>query len=185
MIILTINDGKNIEQVDKLISQGKDIFVLVYMEGCGPCNATRPEWAKIGATLSHQYSSNNNLVVVEINKDYVSSVKHIGSIDGFPTMKYIGDYGKIIETYENSTITNKDRSLDSFVNWIESKINKVVSAEPISSAKNVYERISKKRHATNNVNSNKRIMYKKSHKRTKKNKRVKSKRIKNKRKPRF
>lgn len=146
MIILTINDEKNVDHLDKLISQGKDVFILIYMEGCGPCNATRPEWAKIGSTLQHQYASNNNLVVADVNKDYVSNMKYIGSIDGFPTMKYIGNNGKTVEAYENSNINKKDRSLDSFVNWIESKINNVVSSESIGSAKDVYKRISQKRH---------------------------------------
>jgi hypothetical protein len=140
MIVLHIETEKDAFMVDKLINQGSDVFILVYMKGCGPCNATRPEWEKIEPTLKSQYSKNNKLVVIDINKDYIDKVKHIGSIDGFPTMKYISNYGKKAEPYENSSISRKDRSLDSFVNWIETNINTVKSVTPNSSA---YDRISR------------------------------------------
>jgi thiol-disulfide isomerase/thioredoxin len=118
------------------------------MEGCGPCNATRPEWDKIGSALREQYSKNDNLVVIDVNSNFLSKIKHIGKVDGFPTMKYIGNYGKIEESYENSSIKKKDRSVSSFINWIESKINKMISTTPTSSVKQVYNRISttKKHH---------------------------------------
>ena len=131
MIVLHIETEKDAFMVDKLINQGKDVFILVYMKGCGPCNATRPEWEKIEPTLKSQYANNNKLVVIDINKDYIDKIKHIGSIDGFPTMKYISNYGKKVEPYETSTITTKNRSLDSFINWIETNINTVT---PNSSA---------------------------------------------------
>ena len=132
MIVLHIETEKDAFMVDKLINQGKDVFILVYMKGCGPCNATRPEWEKIEPTLKSQYANNNKLVVIDINKDYIDKIKHIGSIDGFPTMKYISNYGKKVEPYETSTITTKNRSLDSFINWIETNINTVKSVTPNS-----------------------------------------------------
>lgn len=143
MHILHINSEKDVSKIDKMIKQGNDVFILVYMEGCGPCNATRPEWAKIESALKDQYAKNDNVVVIDINKDFVSGIKHIGKIDGFPTMKYIGNYGKTVESYEDSSVNKKDRSVSSFINWIESKINKMISTTPTSSAKHVYHRISK------------------------------------------
>lgn len=148
MHILHINSEKDVSNVDKMIKQGKDVFVLVYMEGCGPCNATRPEWAKIDSALRDQYAKNDKLVVIDINKDFLSSIKHIGKVDGFPTMKYIGNYGKTVESYENSSVKQKDRSISSFINWIESKINKMISTTPTSSAEHVYKRITKTRKHT-------------------------------------
>ena len=142
MHILHINSEKDASKIDEMIKQGKDVFIIVYMEGCGPCNATRPEWGKLESSLKEQYSTNDKLVVIDVNKDFISNIKHIGSIDGFPTMKYIGTYGKTIEPYEESSIKKKDRSINSFINWIESKINKVISTTPTSSVKNVYDRIS-------------------------------------------
>ena len=141
MHILHINSEKDVSKIDQMITQGKDVFIMVYMEGCGPCNATRPEWAKIESALKDQYAKNDKLVVVDVNKDFMLSIKHIGKIDGFPTMKYIGNYGKIVEPYEKSSVKKKDRSISSFINWIESKINKMVSTTPTSSAKQVYNRI--------------------------------------------
>ena len=74
---------------------------------------------------------------------YISKVKNIGTIDGFPTIKYIGNYGKTVEQYEKSSITKKDRSINSFINWIESKISNTVSTTPTSSVHHVYKRILK------------------------------------------
>lgn len=145
MHILHINSKKDVSKVDKMIKQGKDIFILVYMEGCGPCNATRPEWEKIDSALREQYEKNDKLVVIDVNKDFLSSIKHIGNVNGFPTMKYIGNYGKTVEPYEKSSVKKKDRSVTSFINWIESKINKMTSTTPTSSAEHVYNRISKTR----------------------------------------
>jgi len=148
MYFLHINSEKDVGQIDKYIKKGHHVFILVYMEGCGPCNATRPEWAKLESALKDQYSKNNKLVVIDVNKDYLSSVKHIGSIDGFPTMKYAGNYGKTIETYENSPINTKDRSIDSFINWIETKINTTISRTPTNfSNKNRNKTYRKKRNS--------------------------------------
>jgi thiol-disulfide isomerase/thioredoxin len=143
MYVLHINSEKEVGKVNQLIKNGSDVFILVYMVGCGPCNATRPEWSKIESALKNQYSKNNKLVIVDINKDYISKVKNIGTIDGFPTIKYIGNYGKTVEQYEKSSITKKDRSINSFINWIESKISNTVSTTPTSSVHHVYKRILK------------------------------------------
>ena len=168
MHILHINSEKDASKIDEMIKDGKDVFIIVYMEGCGPCNATRPEWGKLESALKEQYSTNDKLVVIDVNKDFITNIKHIGSIDGFPTMKYIGTYGKTIEPYEESSIKKKDRSINSFINWIESKINKVISTTPTSSVKNVYNRISQtkkhsnKRHTKRHTNKHKK--HKKGHK---------------------
>lgn len=141
MYVYHINSEKNVDKIDKMIKQGKHVFILIYMEGCGPCNATRPEWAKLESALKDQYSKNDKLVVIDINKDFASDLKHIGSVDGFPTMKYISNNGNNIESYEDSSVNKKDRSVSSFINWIETNINKMVSTTPTSSASSVYNRI--------------------------------------------
>jgi hypothetical protein len=143
MIVLNIDNEKYVSKVDKLIKQGKHVFILVYMEGCGPCNATRPEWKKIASALKDQYSKNDELVIIDINKDYLSGIKLLGEVNGFPTLKYIGNSGKTVETYENSSVKKKDRSIDSFINWIEYKINDMNSTTKTSSAQNVYNRIAR------------------------------------------
>lgn len=101
MHVLHINSEKDVGKIDKIINQGSDVFIIVYMVGCSACNSTRPEWAKIESALKEQYAKNNNLYIIDVNKDFLSGIKHIGYIDGFPTMKYIGNHGKTVETYED------------------------------------------------------------------------------------
>jgi thiol-disulfide isomerase/thioredoxin len=153
-------DPKNnhVEDINKHVGDGKDVFILVYMEGCGPCEATRPQWAKIKGELEQQYKKKDNVVVVDIDKDLLPSLKHIGSIDGFPTIKYIGKKGSIVESYENSSIKNKNRTVDSFVQWIESKINHVVSVVPKSSPDKLLKRLTHKKsvHSTRKQKGGKR-----------------------------
>ncbi len=162
MLLLHIDSEKDAHMIDTLIQQGKHMFVIVYMEGCGPCNATRPEWSKMGDALSKRYKHNKDLVVADVNKDFMHLIKHIGNIDGFPTMKYISENGKKVQLYENSNIKTKDRSVDSFINWVESNImdGKVVSVSPVSTPQHVYNRLSRKRHKSkrnrNKSNRNKR-----------------------------
>ena len=166
MRVLHIDSEEDANKIDKIIEQGNDVFILVYMEGCGPCNATRPEWGNIENALKEQYGENDKLVVIDVNKDFLSNIKHIGEVDGFPTMKYIGNYGKTIEPYESSSVKKKDRSVTSFINWIETKINKVISTTPTSSTKNVYNRILQRK-KTYRKNHHKKTHHKK-HKKTQK-----------------
>jgi predicted DNA binding CopG/RHH family protein len=128
-----------------MIREKKHVFILIYMEGCGPCNATRPEWSKMAHTLQKQYSKNKDTVIIDINKDLLSSIKNVGSINGFPTMKYITDKGNTVENYEDSSIKNKDRSADSFINWVESKVlNGKIFSTNFTGPHHVYKRISKR-----------------------------------------
>jgi hypothetical protein len=144
MHVLHIDSEKDVGKVDKLIKQGKDVFILVYMKGCGPCNATRPEWEMLETSLKDQYAKNDKLVIIDVNKDYLSRIKHIGNVDGFPTIKYIGKRGTIVESYEKG-----ERSVSSFITWIESKINNVISTNQTSSPENVYKRLVRSEKHTN------------------------------------
>ena len=89
------------------------------MEGCGPCNQTRPEWAKLKNILSND---KEDIVVVAIDKDLYSKLKNAGREPmSFPTIRFMTNAGEKIETYEDSEVSNKDRSIDSFVEWIKLK----------------------------------------------------------------
>ena len=55
MHVLHIDSKKDVGKVDKLVNKGKDVFILVYMKGCGPCNATRPEWEQLETVLKDQF----------------------------------------------------------------------------------------------------------------------------------
>jgi thiol-disulfide isomerase/thioredoxin len=121
MIITHIDSREgDIQTFNQYLKKGKPVFVLFYMEGCGPCNATRPEWKKLENVLKDQYQ-NTDMVVADIDQELL---KNIPDLDfqptGFPSIVYIK--GSEIEEYENSSIDLKDRSIDSFVEWIKSKV---------------------------------------------------------------
>ena len=129
------------------------------MEGCGPCNATRPEWKKLEGALQHQYKKNNRLVIATIDSKVVSSLKHAGDIIGFPTIIYLSQNGKKLEPFEASTIKDKQRNVDCFVNWVESHVGNIVSE---SSHRDVLKRITKRHHRGGYKRSNKRSNNKRS-----------------------
>ena len=131
MVFITINaknydvkdkNGKTL--IDKLNSMvhDKDIqtFILFYMEGCGPCNATRPECEKLKNVLKNT-KNNHNIVIVDIDHSLSDKLKGIREPSAFPTMRYITNGGTEVENYEDSNIENKDRTIDSFVEWINMK----------------------------------------------------------------
>lgn len=119
MVFLNINkeDKKKIAKLNNFL-QNKEVFILIYMEGCGPCNQVRPEWKKIQNILK-EYKNRQDVAIVDIDKNYIHFVPKILSPTSFPTIQYINL--KKIENFEDSSIKTKDRSIDSFIEWIESK----------------------------------------------------------------
>ena len=100
MVFLHI-DTKNYDEKDengetpiaifnKFIKDGKHIFALIYMEGCGPCNATRPEWKKLEGVVKKGSMNDDDFLVVDIDKDLIYKFKNIVSEHkGFPKIRYI------------------------------------------------------------------------------------------------
>lgn len=130
MVYLQINkknyaSGKPnlIDKLNKHLTHRDDkIFILFYMEGCVPCNATRPEWSKLKNVLSNNFLNRDNIVIVAIDKDLAGKLKNIGKEpNSFPTIRYMTNEGKVNENYEDSNISRKDRTIDSFVEWIQLK----------------------------------------------------------------
>uniref|UniRef100_A0A6C0JHN1 Thioredoxin domain-containing protein n=1 Tax=viral metagenome TaxID=1070528 RepID=A0A6C0JHN1_9ZZZZ len=125
MIFLHIDptsDKKNTKLFNKYLKDGKDIFVLFYLEGCGPCNETKPEWKKIHSVFA---DNNNNIVVADIDQSVMKNLHDIRvQPKGFPSMYHICKKGAICNDYEDADISKKDRTIDSFVEWIESHIKK-------------------------------------------------------------
>jgi thiol-disulfide isomerase/thioredoxin len=130
MVYLDINKNNNnnvnknfIDKLNKLFNHNDaKIFILFFMEGCGPCNATRPEWSKLNNVLSNEFKNRNDIVIVSIDKDFANKLKNFESeLNSFPTIKFINNSGKINENYEDSNISTKDRSIDSFIEWIKDK----------------------------------------------------------------
>lgn len=104
-----------------LTQKDSKIFILYYMEGCGPCNATRPEWSKLGNILSRQFLNRPDIVIVSIDKDLADKLKVGEQVNSFPTMRFMTNNGMISENYEEADIPTKDRTIDSFIAWLKLK----------------------------------------------------------------
>jgi len=114
----------NINLFDDYVSQGKHVFVLIYLEGCGPCIATRPEWKKIENVLKDKYKSNDNLVVIDVDQELLKKMTKLKEQPkGFPTMLYITNKGETTEEY-NEDDEKIFRKIESFEKWIDSKMKK-------------------------------------------------------------
>ena len=114
---------KEIRSFNKHIKDGKHIFVLFYLEGCGPCNATRPEWGKIKNVLSRKDINNDDIVVADIDQSMMKEFETLQiEPKGFPAMYHINNKGRVSLNYEDANISKKDRTIDSFVEWIENHI---------------------------------------------------------------
>ena len=149
MKILHINPTtKNSKLFNEYVEQGKNIFVIFYLEGCGPCNATRPEWKKIENVLKDKYGKNDNLVIADVDQELLKEIKYLTTQPkGFPTLRYISDKGKTSEDYEDCPDLlddEKDRKVDSFVKWIDSKMGKQKGGKRTKRNKKSGKRKSKK-----------------------------------------
>jgi hypothetical protein len=114
-----------IQLLNHFIQSGKHVFLLIYMEGCGPCSAARPEWKKVENVLSEKYKNKyDDIIVVDIDHMLLKYVKLPLNPAGFPNMKYIAKKGKYTQEYEDADITSKNRQVDSFIEWIEKTIQK-------------------------------------------------------------
>ena len=126
MKILQLNNEDERTELNNSMKAKKQVFLLIYMEGCGPCNDTRPEWKKIENPLNENKNGKyNNVVVAEIDKDNLKKLAFIkDDLKGYPSMKYISNNGSVQEDFEDINIKNKTRTIDSFMEWIDSKIKK-------------------------------------------------------------
>jgi hypothetical protein len=119
------NEGKKdlVKELDDYMGKKDNkVFLLIFMEGCGPCNATRPEWAKLKNVLEPELLKRNDIIVASIDHELCEKLKNLSSKPpSFPTMRFITGGGKDVENYEDSSIENKDRTVDSFVEWIKLK----------------------------------------------------------------
>ncbi len=115
MTILHI-DSDNIKELNKFINSGNNVFLLIYMEDCKPCNDTKPEWKK----LENLYKNKKNIVVADIERTDVPLVTKLNfTPKSFPTILFITNKGTHIETIEQSDF--HERNIDTFVKWINTK----------------------------------------------------------------
>jgi len=111
----TDKDTENINLLNKMIDDGKNVFLFIFWDKCGPCHETIPKWKAI-----KKYNKDD--IIALVNKDYFNELKNVGVEPmGFPTLRYINNTptGLTIEEYNDSSFKgDKDRSVESFTNWI-------------------------------------------------------------------
>lgn len=142
LIIPDNNNGTNqdmINEINKLLKNGKNVFLFTYMDGCGPCNSTIPEWDNISTSdkLKDHLKHGDDVVTVRINKDLFPLLEGMGSEPGgFPSLRHVTN--DQVEEFEDWQSPTKSRSTDSFVDWIEEKISKKkgVKKQPMRTRKN-------------------------------------------------
>jgi|Laugresbdmm110sd_1035091.scaffolds.fasta_scaffold17592_2 thiol-disulfide isomerase/thioredoxin len=114
---------QNVNDLNNDISKNNNhAFILYYMVGCGPCEMARPEWKKIEDILGDKIKE-TDIIIADINQEILQNSdlkpKYLTeqniSINGFPTIHYISENGKLVEEYEGP------RTADAFKKWIESK----------------------------------------------------------------
>ena len=113
-----------VAELNKLMSiKNNKTFMLIFMEGCGPCNATRPEWKKLQNILPAEFLNRKDVAIVSVDHIMADNITHLNSKpSSFPTMRYITNSGNTSENYEDCNIDVKDRQIDSFVKWMEHKL---------------------------------------------------------------
>ena len=119
------NMNDNADAINKLLKSGKDAFVLIYMDGCGPCMSTHPEWKKLASKFENQ----DDIGVFDVEMSNLANIDHEGlkrNIAGYPTMRHI--HGNTTSEYEKCENISHDRTHESFVDWINSISSKKKSS---------------------------------------------------------
>ena len=129
MVYLDIERGpsskRRLQKLDDLMgNKNNKVFILIFMEGCRPCGATRPEWKKLENVLPKDFLKRDDIVIASVDTELADGLKNLATkASSFPTMRFMTDGGKKVENYEDSDIEKKDHTIDSFVEWIKLKTN--------------------------------------------------------------
>jgi hypothetical protein len=107
--------------INKMMNDGKHLFIFFYLENCQPCKLTKEPWRQAKC-------ENSQCVKMMVNQALVNDVDDSPVLDkkgdikfdmqGFPFIVYVhqGGEGKaIVEPYEGG------RTPEAFEKWIESK----------------------------------------------------------------
>lgn len=122
MKFLHVTDSiKDLDIVNKYIKDGKHVFLFIHSESCGHCIHAFPFWKQLTHRLAHK--KRNDVLVADINQkvssDLSTDIMNVGTISGYPTIKYI--HGKKVKEF------NQERTTDLFMNWIETNSGNAVS----------------------------------------------------------
>lgn len=117
MKILHINNDNGIKELNGDIKNGKNVYLLIYMEGCMPCNMVRPEWQKLeSAFAKNKNTLHKDTVIADVERENISKLKLKHMPMGFPSIRMISD--NVEDDYTN------DRSAEAFVSWIDETAKK-------------------------------------------------------------
>jgi len=117
MKILHINNDNGIKELNGDIKNGKNVYLLIYMEGCMPCNMVRTEWQKLeSAFAKNKNTLHKDTVIADVERENMSKLKLKHMPMGFPSIRMIS--GNVEDDYKN------DRSTGSFVSWIDETAKK-------------------------------------------------------------
>jgi len=117
MKILHINNDNGIKELNGDIKNGKNVYLLIYMEGCMPCNMVRPEWQKLkSAFAKNKNTLHKDTVIADVERENMSKLKLQHMPIGFPSIRMIS--GNVEDDYKN------DRSAEAFVSWIDETAKK-------------------------------------------------------------
>lgn len=111
----------NLHNFDEYIKNGKNVFVMFHMNGCKFCSSALPEWHKIKKwhdNKKHKLNNTDNVIIADIESSMLPNIKNSQNIEGYPTIRYIYNYGKSYEDF------NGERVFSEFIKWIESKTAK-------------------------------------------------------------
>lgn len=104
------NTSSGLSGLKKAIAGNKHVFLMIFSNGCPPCEATKPIWDRLKSSFAHD----KNTVVARIVSSDFSKLQNAGSEpNGVPTFRYLHD--KKVEEF------SEGRLLNVFTNWIHSK----------------------------------------------------------------
>ncbi len=123
--VLNDNEQQKMQLLKEEMNKKKHVFLFIFMNTCGPCIQTKPQWDEIPKFLNKKYPDCDNCVVARINYKFFDGLPNAGSEPaGFPTLRYVKD--NHVEEYEDSGFS--DRSTKSFIDWISNKMEKDVKS---------------------------------------------------------
>lgn len=132
------NYEKLVSDFNEDIKSGKHVFLFLFMDGCGPCNQTKEGWKNINKFAKKEHLNPEKIVIAEINQKLFKDLHGVGKEPmGYPCLRYIKSHH--IEEYEDCKIAKKDRTAESFANWISSKLSKSVKYGGKTKRKQLYK----------------------------------------------
>lgn len=114
-------ENQKIQVLKDGIKKNKHVFLFVFMNTCGPCIQTKPQWDNTQDLLEKKYGNRDDYIVARMNYKFFDELGNAGSEpSGFPTLRYVKNENA--EEYEDSGLS--DRNTDSFIQWITAKMEK-------------------------------------------------------------